>query len=90
MNVSLQTQVLSSLGAALILFAYVGHQLGRMDARRAPYNVLNALGAAVLTWVALSPLQIGFLVLEGVWTAVSIYAVARAWRRGRHSLAESD
>jgi hypothetical protein len=80
MEVSLQTQIVSSAGAALILIAYVGHQLGRMDPRSRTYNVLNALGAAILFWVALRPLQAGFVVLEGTWTVVSLYALARAWR----------
>ena len=37
----------------------------------------NAAGSAILFWIALHPFQIGFLVLEGVWTIVSIWALMR-------------
>lgn len=81
MPIPLQTQIVSSVGAAFILIAYVAHQFGRMDARGLPYNLLNVAGAGILTWVALSPPQVGFLVLEATWTVVSLYALARAFRR---------
>ena len=80
MEISLGTQILSSLGAALILVAYVGHQVKWMDARKPAYNVLNAAGAAILAWIALRPLQVGFAVMEITWTAVSVVALVRAMR----------
>lgn len=80
MEISLGTQILSSVGAALILVAYVGHQVKWMDARKPAYNVLNAAGAAILAWIALRPLQVGFAVMEITWTAVSVVALVRAMR----------
>lgn len=80
MEISVGTQILSSAGAAMILLAYVGHQFGWMDPRKPAYNLLNAAGAAVLTWIALAPLQVGFVALEGVWTLVSVWGLWRAWR----------
>jgi hypothetical protein len=74
-------QIVGFLGAMLILLAYVGHQIKRMDPDAPLYNVLNALGAAVLTYVAFHPFQIGFVVLEGTWTIVSIVALAKALTR---------
>jgi len=70
-------QMISFVGALLILVAYAGHQLGWIDARRASYNVLNGVGSAILLWIALHPFQIGFIVLEGVWTLISIWALLR-------------
>jgi hypothetical protein len=78
MEISLGTQILSSVGAALILVAYVGHQVKWMDARKPAYNVLNAAGAAILAWIALRPLQVGFAVMEITWTVVSVMALVRA------------
>ena len=72
---SLAMQLLSFCGAILILVAYVGHQARRMDPRSALYNFLNAAGSAILVYVALRPLQVGFVVLEGVWTLVSLWAL---------------
>lgn len=73
----LTRQLISFVGALLILIAYVGHQVGRINARRPAYNIMNAAGSAILWWIALRPFQIGFLVLEGVWTIVSLWALVR-------------
>jgi len=80
MDIALVRQVASFLGALLILVAYAGHQMGWMNPRSATYNVLNAAGSAILGYIALHPFQIGFIVLEGVWTLISIYALLRAER----------
>lgn len=77
MHVSMLQQVLSFIGALLILIAYVGHQLKWMDSRSAAYNLLNVAGSGILAWIALHPFQIGFVVLEFVWAAVSLYAFLR-------------
>jgi hypothetical protein len=76
-TMDLTRQLISFVGALLILIAYVGHQMAWINARRPAYNILNAAGSAILFWIALHPFQIGFLVLEGVWTIVSIWAPAR-------------
>lgn len=81
MEISILRQVVSFAAALLILVAYVGHQLNWMDSRKANYNVLNAVGSAILAYIALRPFQAGFVVLEGVWTVVSLFALVRAGGR---------
>jgi len=73
----LMRQLISFVGALLILIAYVGHQMEWINARRPAYNILNAAGSAILWWIALHPFQVGFLVLEGVWTIISVWALFR-------------
>jgi hypothetical protein len=73
----LARQLISFLGALLILIAYVGHQVGWINARGAAYNILNGLGSAILAWIAFHPFQVGFVVLETVWTIVSIWPLLR-------------
>jgi hypothetical protein len=73
-------QLISFVGALLILIAYAGHQLGWINARKPSYNILNASGSAILFWIALHPFQIGFILLEGVWTIISLWALARQSR----------
>jgi len=70
-------QSASFLGAMLILVAYAGHQMGWMNPRRAAYNILNAVGSAILGYIAFHPFQVGFVVLEVTWTLISIYALLR-------------
>lgn len=73
-------QIASLVGAVLILVAYVAHQLGRMRPNSDLYNVLNLAGSALLAYVAIVGRQAGFILLEGVWTVISLYALWRARR----------
>jgi hypothetical protein len=77
MEISMWRQSASFLGAMLILVAYAGHQMGWMNPRRAAYNILNALGSAILGYIAFHPFQVGFVVLEVTWTVISLYALFR-------------
>jgi len=80
MDIALARQVASFVGALLILIAYAGHQMGWINPRSALYNILNAAGSVILLYIALHPFQIGFILLEGVWTLISVYALARPKR----------
>jgi hypothetical protein len=77
MEISMWRQSASFVGAMLILVAYAGHQMGWMNPRRAAYNILNAVGSAILGYIAFHPFQVGFVVLEVTWTLISIYALVR-------------
>jgi hypothetical protein len=77
MDISLPRQIASFVGALLILVAYVGHQMNWMDSRKAAYNLLNAVGSAILAYVAFHPFQVGFVLLEVVWALISVYALAK-------------
>ncbi|HZQ90589.1 MAG TPA: hypothetical protein VFA60_02215 [Terriglobales bacterium] len=82
MQPSLGTQLLSFSGALMILIAYAGHQFRWMSSSGAWYNILNAVGSGILAYIAFKPFQLGFVVLEVTWVAISIYALWRG-RRGR-------
>jgi hypothetical protein len=72
------------VGAVLILSAFVLVQMGRMDPASLIYLVLNLAGSGTLAVVAAIDGDVGFLLLEGVWAAVSAYGVARLlFRTGR-------
>jgi hypothetical protein len=73
-------QIVSVVGSLLILLAYTANQTGRMTAEQTSYSLTNALGAGILAVVAAVEEQWGFLLLEGVWTIVSVAALVRAWR----------
>jgi hypothetical protein len=77
MDIPLWKQSASFAGAMLILVAYAGHQMGWMNPRKATYNVLNAIGSAILGYIAFHPFQVGFVVLEVMWTVISLYALVR-------------
>jgi hypothetical protein len=87
MQISLATQVLSFTGAMLILVGYLGHQMKWLDARRPFYNAVNTVGAAILAYIAIRPLQVGFAIMEVTWTIVSIAAFIGAIRGNRREQA---
>jgi len=70
-------QLFSFVGALMILIAYAGHQFGKMSPRSVIYNLLNAVGSAILGYVALFPFKLGFVVLEFAWVVISIWAMTR-------------
>lgn len=65
------------VGAVLILSAFVLVQLDRMETASLAYLVLNLVGSGTLAVVATIDGDVGFMLLEGVWAAVSAYGVAR-------------
>ena len=70
-------QIVQIVGALLILSAFVGAQMGRLDQRSVLYLALNAAGSAILTVLGWIEHQWGFVLLEGVWTIVSVYGLSR-------------
>jgi len=75
-------QLIQIIGAALVLAAYAGAQLGRLDQRSISYLVLNLVGSAILALLAALDGQLGFLLLEGTWAIVSAWSLARELRPG--------
>ena len=70
-------QVISLVGAVLILAAYAGHQFGLIEHTDAAYSWMNLVGSLVLGIVAFRGQQWGFLLLEGVWATVSVVPLIR-------------
>ena len=83
MEISIATQLASLVGAILILLGYVGHQVRWLDSGKPFYNLVNLLGAGILAYIALRPLQVGFAIMEIVWVAVSLLALYRSLRPRR-------
>lgn len=74
-------QILSLIGALLCLFAYIAHQFRWCDARKPAYNLLNIFGSGILIYIAFHPFQAGFILMEGIWLLVSLFALAKALRK---------
>lgn len=70
-------QLISLLGALMVLGAYAALQRGWLRPENRWYNVLNFAGAALLTWVALEDGRWGFVLLEGAWALLSLVPLLR-------------
>jgi hypothetical protein len=73
-------QVIQVVGALMILAGFAGTQLGRLRADSLLYLVLNLVGSVVLTVLAVDERQWGFVLLESVWAAVSLWSLTRILR----------
>jgi hypothetical protein len=81
------TDVISQLaqvaGALLVLSAFAAAQVGALSTRSTRYLLLNLAGGLVLAALAAADGQLGFLLLESVWAAVSAWSLLA--RRSSHA-----
>ena len=76
-------QAISVLGALAILAAFAANQFGWITPSQLSYSVANFVGAAILTAVAIVDRQIGFILLQGTWTLVSLVGIVTILRGAR-------
>jgi len=65
-------QLISLVGAALILAAYLALQRGWLPRESRLYNALNFVGSGLLTYVAIKDGKAGFIILEAAWALLSV------------------
>ena len=70
-------QLVSLVGAVLILAAYAALQMGRLDQKSRTFNLMNFVGSALLTWVAIVDRRAGFILLEATWALLSLVPLLR-------------
>ena len=71
-------QLVQVAGALCVLAAFAAAQLGLLSTRSRRYLLLNLAGSLVLAALAALDRQLGFLLLEGAWAAVSAWSLAAA------------
>ena len=80
-------QLVSIVGALAVLGAFAADQFGWVDPGRLSYALANFVGAGILTAVATVDGQVGFILLQGAWTLISLWGmfVILQGRPGRRS-----
>jgi len=72
-------QVIGLLGALLILIPFTASQMERLRTGTYTYQLMNLVGSALLTAVAVVEWQYGFMLLEGAWALMSLVGLRRVW-----------
>ena len=74
------SQVVGSIGVALLLFAFYMNSTRRWESDSRIYHVFNAIGAGTSAYASYMIRFPPFVVLEATWCAVAVVALARARR----------
>jgi len=75
-------QFVSILGALAVLAAFAANQFGWIKPSQLSYAVANFAGAGILTVVAVMDRQVGFVVMQGAWTLISLWSIVEILRGG--------
>jgi hypothetical protein len=78
---NLAMQIVQLIGAVLILIPFAAVQMKRMAVESVPYQLLNLIGSATLTFVAATDRQYGFILLEGTWALMSLAGLLKLRRK---------
>jgi hypothetical protein len=76
------TDIVGVAGATLVLIGFILVQTHRLRDEDIRYDLLNAVGSALLLWYAYLLLSYPFMILNSVWLLVSLKDVLTWWRRG--------
>ncbi len=71
------SDLVGNVGVALIILAYLGLQLERLDGRGLPYSLANAVGAALILVSLYHDFNLSAFVIEIFWIVISLIGV---WR----------
>jgi hypothetical protein len=74
-------QVVSIVGAMLILAAFAAQHFRLFEAETRRYQILNLIGGFCCCLTAIAGRQYGFILLEGSWTVMSAWGVWRVFRK---------
>jgi hypothetical protein len=72
--------IVGTIGVGLILFAYYLNTANLIKKNGQLYYVMNILGAGIACYASFLINYWPFVVLEGMWTLVSIYGLMRVMK----------
>jgi hypothetical protein len=73
--------LIGSIGVSLLLLAFFLNLFGLISQKKYPYILLNILGAALAGYASWMIDFMPFVVLEGIWTLVSVFGLVRILRQ---------
>jgi hypothetical protein len=77
---SVNDQVIGSIGVALLLIAFFMNLFGMLTAESRAYQAMNVVGAGISCYASYLIGFVPFVVLEAVWCAAAMAAMLRGRR----------
>ncbi len=74
---------LGVIGSLFICSAYLAVSLGRIDAERLPYQLINIAGAVLLLISLYFRPNLGAIMIEVLWITIALIAIGRIYLRRR-------
>ena len=71
------------IGVALMLFAYAGGQLGRLEMTALPALLMNLVGSALVLWSLTFKFNLSAALMEGAWFLVALFGLIKLAARRR-------
>ena len=71
------------VGVVLILFAYAGAQLQKLDATQPPALLMNLVGSILVLASLTQAFNLSAAVVEGAWALIALYGLVRAFIQRR-------
>ena len=65
------------VGVVLMLVAYAGAQVGRLEPRQAPALSMNLAGAGLVLTSLTAHFNLAAFLMESVWALVAVYGLVR-------------
>ena len=72
---------IGAVGVAILLLAFLLNLLKRISVNGLAYIIMNIVGAGMACIASWLIHYIPFVILEGVWTAVSVFALVGYFRK---------
>ena len=70
-------QIISLIGAFIVLVPFAAVQFNYLSSHSLAYQTLNFIGGVTLFSIAVIESQYGFILMEGVWSIVSLIGMVK-------------
>jgi hypothetical protein len=71
------------VGVVMMLFAYGGAQLQKLDATKPPALLMNLVGSILVLLSLTQAFNLSAAVVEGAWALIALYGLVRAFIQRR-------
>jgi hypothetical protein len=65
------------IGVAMMLFAYAGGQLGKLEMTGLPALLMNLIGSALVLWSLTFKFNLSAALMEGAWFLVALFGLMK-------------